>query len=922
MNEYETTLIKNFKTNKKLLTKNLQIIACAGAGKTEIVSARIAFIIAEGIAKPENIVAFTFTERAAEELKFRIRNKIRNLLGKQPDVGDLFVGTIHSFAYDLLQEFVPKYRVYDVLDDAKRFAFVNSIRKEIGYDALSEWLEKNSRKPFYGTKVSWILNTFMKSADILREELLDIEKVSLTSAFTEAYTNYINKLNERRFLDFSGMLYECVMILKNNKNVLEEVRKKYTHITVDEYQDINKIQEELIRLLTGKAQNICVVGDDDQSIYQWRGSTVENIITFFSRYKDVYRYNLPINYRSTDAIIQSANKLIKVNTPRLNKSMKDSGIKHEIGDLYKLEFQDQSDEINFIIEKIKSLIGTERTNADGTKRGLAYSDIAIFFRSVKYDGQPYLDGLRVNKIPYAVSGIGGLFETPEVDLIYDILSNISDFGKGYSSQIAFIPQLDSIYEKAKEIFKPPTKSKFIEEIENIKKIYKEKRRISLQELYGEVLLLLGIPQDEFHSPEREIILYNLGRLSQAITDYEATRQYCTFNDINRFCWFIKNYAESSYDSGTGDDPTLEINAVQIMTLHGTKGLGFPVVFMPYCVERNPRASDSGFLNPNKFDFKRYHGSVQDERRLFYVGMTRAKKFLYITTSHDPGPWKKKKYPSQFFIELDDKCFITKPIPDPTKRKKLKPQPSTEEHRFPTSYSELSDYIRCEYDYKLRYIYGFNPILVQALGYGRQVHNILNQLHKIAQETGRVPTPEEAAEILKSNFYLRYAAKEQEETFMKGAMKSVLRYLELWKEDFILSLKAERSFEIDVDRALISGTIDLLKREHVSDDVLEIIDFKTGEDRKLDEELHLQVQLYTIAAREALNLNVKKAYVHFLDDEKQKRVEILTSDGQLKLAMDTIKDSVNGILNRRFRRNPKNKKICNICDWKKICPQKN
>lgn len=921
MNQYEQLLIDNFKTEKKLTSKNLQIIACAGSGKTEIVSTRIAYLVAERIAKPESIVAFTFTERAAKELKFRIRSKIRNLIGRQPDVGDLFVGTIHSFAYELLEEFVPKYRVYDVLDEGKRFAFINSIRKELGYDDLKEWLEENSRKPFFGTTVSWVLNTFMRSADILREELLEIKKVSLTPAFTDGYYKYLSKLEERRFLDFSGMLYECVMVLKNNQSVLDEVRKKYTHITVDEYQDINKIQEELIRLLSGNTQNVCVVGDDDQSIYQWRGSSVDNIITFSSRYANVHRHDLPFNYRSTDAIVETANKLIKVNSPRLNKSMKDSGNKYENGDLYKINFQNQSDEIAFIVNKIRELIGTEWTNADGSKRGLAYSDIAIFFRSVKYDGQPYLDGLRGSNIPFAVSGIGGLFDTPEVDLLYDILSNISEFGKKYYNGTVIIPQLEEIYERAKIIFQPPKKAKFISEIERIKEVYKLKRRVSLQELYGELLLLMGLPTDQFHLIENEVVLYNLGRLSQSITDYEATRQYCTFSDIQRFCWFIKNYAESSYDSGMGDDPTLEINAVQVMTLHGTKGLGFPAVFMPYCIDRNPRASDSGFLNPKKFDFNRYHGSVQDERRLFYVGMTRSKKFLYVTTSHDPGKGKRKKYPSQFFNELDDKYFLKESKPDPTKRKKIKSQPFTDEHRFPTSYSELSDYIRCEYDYKLRYIYGFNPILVQALGYGRQVHNILNHLHKIAQETGRVPTPEEAAEILKNNFYLRYAAREQEETLMKGAMKSVLNYLNLWKEDFILSLKSERNFELDVDQALISGTIDLLKRENVSNDVLEIIDFKTGQDRKLDEELHLQVQLYTIAAREALNMNVKKAYVHFLDDEKQKRVEILTSDGQLNLAMGTIRDSINGILNRRYRRNPRNKKTCVDCDWKKICPQK-
>jgi DNA helicase-2/ATP-dependent DNA helicase PcrA len=144
---------------------------------------------------------------------------------------------------------------------------------------------------------------------------------------------------------------------------------------------------------------------------------------------------------------------------------------------------------------------------------------------------------------------------------------------------------------------------------------------------------------------------------------------------------------------------------------------------------------------------------------------------------------------------------------------------------------------------------------------------------------------------------------------------------MWHEDFSLSVKTERPFEMDIDTALVSGSIDLLKRRYPKDDILEIIDFKTGKDRKLDEELHLQVQLYTIAAREALSLNIEKAYVHFLDDEKQQRVEILITPQQLNLAMQTIRDATTGITTRRFRRNPRNKKVCEGCDWRKICPRK-
>ena len=266
-------------------------------------------------------------------------------------------------------------------------------------------------------------------------------------------------------------------------------------------------------------------------------------------------------------------------------------------------------------------------------------------------------------------------------------------------------------------------------------------------------------------------------------------------------------------------------------------------------------------------------------------------------------------------------FTTAAIANPTKRKRLPPSPSLEEYRFPTSYSELSDYIRCEYDYKMRYVYGFNPIIVQALGYGNQVHNLLNMLHKMAQQTGQVPLEEEAAALLQAHFSLRYAAREQEETLKRSALRSILRYLNLWQEDFSLSVKTERPFEMDLDNALLTGTIDLLRRENDDSDILEIIDFKTGNERKDREALDLQVQLYTVAARDALNLNIRKAHVHFLDDHKQPRLEVLTTPKQLDLAMRTLSDAVKGITTRRFQRNPRQKESCTGCDWQAICPKK-
>ncbi len=833
------------------------------------------------------------------------------------------MGTIHSFCYELLKDLAPEYRAFDVLDEGKRFSFISSIRYELGLRGLQDWLVSIGMKKPYGiTKQAWIINTFIRAVDIVREEMLKPEDVSNSETFVNAYHLYDEKLHERRFLDFSSLMALAVGFLEKDSNILSDVRERFIYITVDEYQDVNPIQEKLIELMTGKNNNVCVVGDDDQSVYQWRGSTVDNIINFKKRYPKVFTHHLPTNFRSTDGIINLANELIQNNNPgRLKKAMKTSGGKYQPGDIYKIEFQYQADEIGFIIDRIKKLIGIEWINNYGSKRGLAYSDIAFLFRSVKYGAQPYLDALDDAKIPYAVTNIGGLFEVNEVDTIFTILSYLGDFEKIWDGQsgTGFVPTEDIIYSSAKPTFSLQNKKTFKKQLRELKESISG--RISLQGIYGDILAILGVGMGSINEDENEVALYNMGRLSKAISDYEGTRSYCTPRDIKRFCWFIKNYAQNAYDAGAGDDITLSINAVQVMTLHGTKGLGFPVIFMPYSVEKSIRQTHPGFLDSNKFNFTRYQGSIEDERRLFYVGMTRSKKYLYITSCLDPGPHKRKKKPSQFLKELNGNYFIDKPIKDSTKRKKLKSQPAIEDYRFPTNYSEMSYYLRCEYDYKMRYIYGFNPTIVQALGYGNQVHNILNILHKVAQETGKVPTDEEAAEILKEQFYLRYAAESQQDTLKRSALRSVLRYIGMWREDFTLSVNTERNFEMDVDNALISGSIDLLKRENADESILEVIDFKTGNEKRMDEELNLQVQLYTIAAREAFNLKVNKAYVHFLDAKKQARIEVLTTPKQLDLASKTISDAIKGITIRCFRRNPKNKKVCRKCDWRKFCSQK-
>ena len=348
------SLLTTLKADPHLTRGNLQIIACAGAGKTEFISTRIAFLVAEGLAEPANIVAFTFTERAAEELKFRIRSRIRELVGHQPDVGDLYVGTIHGFCFELLQEYVPGYRGFDVLDEGKRNAFLGSIWRELGCKDLLSWLESNGKKkPFGSNRSSWVQNTLIRGMDIIREEMLPCEDVAACEALPKVMRAYDRKLHERRFLDFSSMMALTVRVLEEDPSILQEVRNRFTHITVDEYQDVNPIQEKLISLLAGETDNLCVVGDDDQSVYQWRGSSNKNILTFDQRYNNVHTHYLPTNYRSTNGILALSNSLVKRNTERHRKSMKSSGKRSEAGDTYKIDFTEQHEEVEFMSHRRK-----------------------------------------------------------------------------------------------------------------------------------------------------------------------------------------------------------------------------------------------------------------------------------------------------------------------------------------------------------------------------------------------------------------------------------------------------------------------------------------------------------------------------------------------------------------------------------------
>ena len=910
---------KVFQSKPELLKGNLQIIACAGSGKTEFVSERIAYQIHKEISKPDQIVAFTFTERAAEELKFRVRSKIHELIGKQPDIGDMYIGTIHAFAFKILQEYIPKYRAFDMLDEISRLAFLSSIKRDIDFDHLYNSLNKRHTWNFYkhGNKHNWVYRTFIKDVDLFREERLADDAI-VSDSFLEAYKIYIAKLQEKRFLDFSNILSIAVETLEINSIVRNKIQNQFKFFTVDEYQDVNPIQEKLIQLISNQ-QNVCVVGDDDQSIYQWRGADIQNIITFQNRYSDVVVYHLDVNRRSHNEIVKTADALIQLNNPgRLQKTIKDKGLQSEKGDLYKILFQKQENEIEWIIGKIQALVGKEYFEGEKVRK-LKYADFALLFRSVGHEATPYIDALQSANIPVVYAGVGGLFDTPEVASVITILEWMSECDKDIDYDETFI---QTIYDNLPSVFTISFQN-FINGILAIKEVIKNQKRLSLQALYANILTLLGLSEENYHDSHDDVLLYNLGRLSQAITDYEGSREYLTFNSIKDFIWFIRLHAENAYDSGNTDAMAGLIDAIQIVTMHGTKGLGFPVVIMPSHFRQN-KEPDFGpsFLDTTKFNSNRFLNHTEDERRIYYVAITRSKKFLFVTSAEYKVEGKRRSTRSRFFDEIPNALFITEPIADPTIRRNCEINGVSEEVRFPTSYSELAYYLNCGYDYKMRFIYGFNPELIPALGFGKQVHNVINLLHKQYEETGKIPTKAQIIKAVDDHFYLRYASDNVTERLKVGAMKSLTKYVLMWEKDFSLSVKTERPFEMEFENALIAGSIDMIKRQDGNETVLEVIDFKTGKpDNDLMHKYELQVQLYTIAAQEALGINTQNALIHFIDTDKNERLAVQTSSAALETAKEELSFAIHGITKAIFNRDARQNKICTSCDWCNICPKR-
>ncbi len=890
----------------------LQVIACAGSGKTEAMARRVVRLLASGV-PPHAVAAFTFTKRAADSLKARVLLRYEEQLGAAAArrVGPLFIGTIHSYCFRLLQEHVSRYGGYDLLDDHRLAALLSREHHRLGLGAL-------------GDRFWAPLRDFLRNVAAVENELIAVDKLS--PPFADCYRRFAETLDRYHFLTYGRIITEAVEAMQQPA-VAAAVRAELRHLIVDEYQDVNAAQEHLIALLAAKPVELCVVGDDDQAIYQWRGSDVRNIIGFAKRYSGAAEASLSVNRRSAAEIIGVAGHFVESVQPRLGKQIRAGRPKTGFPP-YFWAAETPQDEAEAIADHIARL----------HSQGRPYRDVAVLFRAVRTSAPPLLEALGRRGIPFSCAGRTGLFLQPEAELFGHAYAWLSDNrwsgGGAEGERPVSLDELLSLFGSCFELTGAARAGLRKRLNDWFEAAHDDGATANLVGDYYRLLRALGVAEWNLDDPATAARMGTLARFSQLLADFEHARRRARpveedGKQIQRGGtrggrWLYRNlfnymrfYARDAYEDFPGEDnPT--VDAVDVLTVHQAKGLEWPVVFVPCMTKRRFPSTMSGrtqrWLLPDaafpKAVRERYEGSETDERRLFYVAMTRARDALYV--SHFRR-MKNRTGPSPFFDECAGGNTGAAPLPLPPRREPL----NAEVPQLSVSYSDLAAYSGCPLSYRMRALLGFQPQLAEEIGYGRAVHGILRRLAEETRATGRPPTEADAVRVIDAEFYLPFANRSQFEQMKRSAVALVRQYLAQFSSDLLRTWDTERPFDLRLPGASIQGRADvILDREGGTPGSLALVDYKTAGDSGDGDLFAFQLAIYAAAARDE-GLDVRAAYLHELSPRSATRRKISVDGGEIQKAVGRASDLTARIANRRFPPAAE-KQRCARCDVRPLC----
>ena len=610
-------------------SKYLRIVAGAGSGKTRVLTMRIVHLIEEENVYPNKILAITFTNKAANEMKERIRQMLQN------EVTQPWISTIHSLCVRILREDItcmgwPKN--FTVLDADDQKTILKEAYKQIQIDA--------NTYPF-GSMLDYISNN--KSAEISVDRAFELAgDFSGDKTKAEVYKYYVKRQNEMYALDFDDLILWVVRMFKTYSEVLTKWQNRFSYIHVDEFQDIDKIQYKLIKQLTGPFNHLYVVGDPDQTIYSWRGADVNIIMNFEKDFKGVKTIMLNENYRSTSCILNGANSVIRNNKNRLDKELFTSRTSNEKITHYASANDEY--EAAYVANKISEL----------HREGKAYKDIAVLYRS-NYLSRSIEKALLDERIPYIIYGGLRFYDRQEVKdaLCYLRLVVIGD---DLALQRIINKPKRGIGNKTMELIADTARNenKTMLEVLETENIFSGKAKVTLNDFVNKVNRWKKMAESKKIETFAlfETILDESGYKAMLEEDHETDRLENLKELIDDIKEFTENYPDSSLDeylqqvSLYGDrEETMSGDYIQLMTVHAAKGLEFDTVFVT-------DMNDGIF--PNERAMNEGSRGVEEERRLAYVAFTRAKNKLYLT---EAGGFsfilQRARQTSRFIKEIDD-----------------------------------------------------------------------------------------------------------------------------------------------------------------------------------------------------------------------------------------------------------------------------
>jgi DNA helicase-2/ATP-dependent DNA helicase PcrA len=884
---------------KAVLSKSRynRIIAGAGAGKTETLTRRIAYLLLVERVKPASIVAFTFTEKAAQSMKSRIYQRIGEIAGEKAtaNLGEMYVGTIHAYAKRILEDHF-KFGNHIVLDDNQEMAFLMRHGWELGFAKL-------------GGSYSDRCRNFLRSVNMAWDEMLDEKELEKKAPdFYKKLKRYEIKLKEDRLLTFGRMIYDAVLNLREHPDKLSTVK----HLIVDEYQDINQAQSELISYV-GKNADIFVVGDPRQSIYQWRGSDERFFGKFSTTYPNTYEVTIRENRRSVKRIVKNANTF-SASFERRHFEKMDPTIDEE-GFIGIASHETPDEEAAWIVDQIQALM---KRNEE-----LKFSDFGILTRSVSTSAGPLIAELRARKIPYIVGGKVGLFKRDEAQALGRIFAWFSQRGfwredtwkrdQGTTGDDLLSSAL-AHWNNAHEHGCPTDTESRLKEIK-LDLNSNNSTYNNFTKIYYDVLNALGFKKLGFKNKNDAAVMANLGRFNNLLTDYETAnriggRTPDWTRELYNLCWFMNTYALTAYEEQPSDD-IRGIEAVQVMTVHQAKGLEWPAVFLFATVVRRFPASLVGRpqdwcgIPTDLFDVERYEGNIEDERRLFYVAITRAREALIVSHFRRLTRGVSR---SEFIDNMDTGTTVNLTDNDQIPDIQLHTGQMTDEIQT-FSAGEIITYNVCPHMYLLRDLWGYQPQLNPAIGYGNGLHYCLKIAGEMIKDQRSDPVAAVATAV-EDDFHMPFVGGTVLETFRNSAKSRLMNFAKKYAEDLARIEEVEYRLEYPVRNATIMGKVDVILKDGGQ---MEVRDYKTSEEARTFEEVSVQVRLYS-AGLKSMGRPITSGSVAYLDESDIRPVDV--SDPLLKSEKNKAEEVVMSIMNKKFEPNPG--QSCDRCDQKNIC----